>query len=69
MEHELADRKIVIHFGWTLSSGLDSMSIGVTLFSIVRLPKVCPSFDFHIDYSNPKTGRNFKDSISKLLVE
>ncbi|MGA8830933.1 MAG: APC family permease [Desulfomonilaceae bacterium] len=54
VEYELADRKIVIHYGWPLSSWLDRMSIGVMVFNIMRLPKVFPRFDFHIDYSNPE---------------
>ncbi len=55
VEYELADRKVVIHYGWPLSSWLDRMSTGVMVFNIMRLPKVFPRFDFHIDYSNPET--------------
>ncbi len=54
VEYELADRKIVIHYGWPLSSWLDRMSIGVMVYNIMHLPKVFPRFDFHIDYSNPE---------------
>jgi hypothetical protein len=51
VEYELADKKIVVHFGWPLSSWLDRMSIGVMVFNIIRLPRRFPKFDFHIDYS------------------
>jgi hypothetical protein len=61
VEYELADRKIVIHYGWPLSSWLDRMSIGVMVFNIMRLPKVFPRFDFHIDYSNPEPDKNPKE--------
>ncbi len=58
VEYELADRKVVIHYGWPLSSWLDRMSIGVMVFNIMRLPKVFPRFDFHIDYSNPAPDKS-----------
>ena len=62
VEYELADRKVVIHYGWPLSSWLDRMSIGVMVFNIMRLPKVFPRFDFHIDYSNPEPDENPKET-------
>lgn len=62
VEYELADRKIVIHYGWPLSSWLDRMSIGVMVFNIMRLPKVFPRFDFHIDYSNPEPDKSPKET-------
>jgi hypothetical protein len=58
VEYELADRTVVIHFGWPLSSWLDRMSIGVMVFNIMRLPKKFPSFDFHIDYAGSKHSTN-----------
>jgi Amino acid permease len=54
IEYELGDRKVVIHFGWPLSSWLDRMSIGVMVFNITRLPRKFPGFDFHIDYDGSK---------------
>lgn len=51
VEYELTDKKVVVHFGWPLSSWLDRMSIGVMVFNIIRLPREFPKFDFHIDYS------------------
>ena len=56
VEYELADRSVVIHFGWPLSSWLDRMSIGVMVYNIMRLPKQFPRFDFHIDYAGLKHG-------------
>ncbi|MGO9116869.1 MAG: APC family permease [Desulfomonilaceae bacterium] len=53
IDYELPDRKIVIHFGWPLSSWLDRMAIGVMVFNIMRLPRKFPRFDFHIDYWGP----------------
>lgn len=57
VEYELADRKVVIHYGWPLSSWLDRMSIGVMVFNVMRLPKLFPHFDFHIDYSVPEPDK------------
>lgn len=59
VEYELPDRKIVVHYGWPLSSWLDRMAIGVMVFNIMRMPRQFPAFDFHIDYSveeQRKTG-------------
>ena len=53
IDYELPDRKVVIHFGWPLSSWLDRMAIGVMVFNIMRLPRKFPRFDFHIDYLAP----------------
>lgn len=61
VEYELADRKVVIHYGWPLSSWLDRMSIGVMVYNIMHLPKVFPRFDFHIDYSNPEPYNSPKE--------
>lgn len=55
IEYELSDRKVVIHFGWPLSSWLDRMAIGVMVFNIMKLPKRFPRFDFHIDYSGTES--------------
>lgn len=55
LEYELPDKKIVIHFGWPLSSWLDRFSIGVMVYSIMRLPKLFPQFDFVIEYFGKST--------------
>ena len=53
IDYELADREIVVHFGWPMSSWLDRMAIGVMVFNIMRLPGKFRRFDFHIDYFAP----------------
>ncbi len=62
IEYELADHKIVIHFGWPLSSWLDRMSIGVMVFNIMRLPRQFPRFNFHIDYSAAEPDMRITES-------
>ncbi|MDE3057830.1 MAG: APC family permease [Bacteroidota bacterium] len=55
LEYELPDKKIVVHFGWPLSSWIDRMSIGVMVAGIMRLPKLFPRFDFVIEYFGRST--------------
>ena len=50
VEYELADRQIVIHFGWPLSSWLDRIAVGVMVFNLMRLPRLFPQFEFDIRY-------------------
>lgn len=50
LDYELPHKKITIHFGWPLSSWFDRLAIGVMVFSIMRLPKVFPRFNFVIEY-------------------
>ena len=50
LDYELPDKKFTIHFGWPLSSWVDRLSIGVMVFSIMRLPKLFPRFNFVIEY-------------------
>ncbi len=52
--YELPDKKITVHFGWPLSSWIDRLSIGVMVFSIMRLPKIFPQFNFVIEYFGKK---------------
>jgi amino acid transporter len=51
VEYELADRHVVVHIGWPLSSWLDRMAIGVWVFNLMRLPRLFPNFEFIIRYS------------------
>ncbi len=53
VEYELADRQVVIHFGWPLSSWLDRLSIGVMIFNLMRLPRRFPDLEFDIRYRKP----------------
>jgi amino acid transporter len=50
VEYELADRRVVVHFGWPLSSWLDRISVGVMVFNLMRLPRLFPQFEFDIRY-------------------
>jgi amino acid transporter len=50
VEYELADRKVVVHFGWPLSSWLDRLAVGVMVFNLMRLPRLFPQFEFDIRY-------------------
>jgi amino acid transporter len=50
LKYELPHKNIVLHFGWPLSSWLDRFSIGVMVFSIMKLPKIFPEFTFVIEY-------------------
>lgn len=61
VEYELSDRKVIIHFGWPLSSWLDRMAIGVMVFNIMRMPSRFPQFNFHIDY----VGMQFRKTRDK----
>ncbi|MFA4901719.1 MAG: amino acid permease [Desulfobaccales bacterium] len=50
VEYELADRQVVIHFGWPLSSWWDRLAMGVMVFNLMRLPRLFPQFEFDIRY-------------------
>jgi amino acid transporter len=53
-KYELSHKQITFHFGWPQSSWLDRLSIGVMVFSIMKLPKQFPEFNFSIDYFGKK---------------
>jgi hypothetical protein len=53
--YELSHKHITFHFGWPQSSWIDRLSIGVMVFSIMKLPKQFPEFNFSIDYFGKKT--------------
>lgn len=50
LKYEYPGRKFRFHFGWPVSSWFDRMSIGVMVYSIMKLPKLFPQFDFVIEY-------------------
>ncbi|MGA9120664.1 MAG: APC family permease [Bacteroidota bacterium] len=50
LRYELPDRHVIVHFGWPLSSWLDRFSIGVMVYSMMRLPKEFPEYTFVIEY-------------------
>ncbi|MDP3181842.1 MAG: amino acid permease [Desulfobaccales bacterium] len=53
VEYEFADRQIVVHLGWPLSSWLDRFAIGVMVFNMMRLPRLFPHFRFVMSYTEP----------------
>jgi amino acid transporter len=56
MKYELPHKQIRVHFGWPLSSWIDRMSIGVMVFSIMKLPKQFPEFTFIMEYFGKKNA-------------
>ncbi|HEX9655899.1 MAG TPA: amino acid permease [Bacteroidota bacterium] len=54
LKYELPHKRITLHFGWPLSSWLDRFSIGVMVFSIMKLPKLFPEFSFVMEYGSQK---------------
>ena len=50
VDYELADRRVVVHFGWPLSSWWDRLAVGVMVFNLMRLPRLFPQFEFDIRY-------------------
>lgn len=58
LDYELPHKKITVHLGWPTSSWVDRLSIGVMIFSIIRLPKLFPRFNFVIEYfGKEKNGK------------
>jgi len=53
VEYELAERRVVVHFGWPLSSWWDRLAVGVMVFNLMRLPRLFPGFEFDIRYRRP----------------
>jgi hypothetical protein len=54
LKYEMPHKKVVVHFGWPLSSWIDRMSIGVMVFTLMKLPKVFPDYTFVIEYFGKK---------------
>lgn len=50
LDYELPHKKITVHLGWPTSSWFDRISIGVWTFSVMRLPKLFPRFNFVIEF-------------------
>ncbi|MGA9116005.1 MAG: amino acid permease [Bacteroidota bacterium] len=53
LKYELPHKHITVRFGWPQSSWIDRLAIGVMVFSIMKLPKMFPEFDFVIEYAGP----------------
>lgn len=54
VEYEFPDHRVVVHFGWPLSSWLDRLAIGVMVFNLMRLPRIFPKMEFIIRYRPEK---------------
>jgi len=56
IEYEIpsAEKEIHLHFGWPLSSWIDRMSIGIMIHNIIKLPRVFPNFNYHMDFQKKK---------------
>jgi hypothetical protein len=50
IEYEFPDRRIMVQFGWPMSSWLDRMAVGVMIYHLMRLPKLFPQYQFDIHY-------------------
>jgi amino acid transporter len=50
LKYELPHKQATIHIGWPRSSWVDRLSIGVMVFSMMRLPDMFPEFHFMIEY-------------------
>jgi len=55
IEYEMPEQKVVVHFGWPMSSWLDRLSIGVMVFKLMHLPGRFPKFNFIIEYKSGPT--------------
>jgi amino acid transporter len=56
LRYELPHKQITVHIGWPQSAWLDRLAIGVMVFSIMKLPKMFPEFNFVIEYFGRKTS-------------
>jgi len=65
VEYEMADRRVVVHLGWPLSSWFERMSIGVMVFNLMRLPRLFPNFEFDIHYFKREAPPEVKTNIEK----
>lgn len=50
IETEFPDRHVVVHLGWSTSSWLDRLAMGVMFLNLERLPRMFPGFGFIIRY-------------------
>jgi hypothetical protein len=56
LKYELPHKQATIHIGWPRSSWVDRLSIGVMVFSMMRLPDMFPEFHFMIEYFPKKNA-------------
>jgi hypothetical protein len=65
VEYEMADRLVVVHLGWPMSSWFERMSIGVMVFNLIRLPRLFPNFEFDIHYFQREAHPEVKTNITE----
>jgi amino acid transporter len=58
MQYEFPAKKFIVHFGWPMSSWIDRLSIGVMVFSMMKLPKKFPKFKFVIEYTGKEDAQD-----------
>jgi amino acid transporter len=56
LKYELPHKRATIHIGWPQSSWVDRMSIGVMVFTMMKLPNMFPEFHFMIEYMPKKNA-------------
>jgi amino acid transporter len=56
LKYELPHKQATIHIGWPRSSWIDRLSIGVMVFTMMKLPDMFPEFHFMIEYSPKKNA-------------
>ncbi len=56
LKYELPHKHVTVHFGWPMSSWIDRLSIGVMVFSLMKLPRMFPEFTFVMEYFGKKNA-------------
>jgi amino acid transporter len=56
IKYELPHKHVTIHIGWPRSSWVDRMSIGVMVFTMMKLPDMFPEFHFLMEYTPKKNA-------------
>jgi amino acid transporter len=56
IKYELPHKHATIHIGWPRSSWVDRMSIGVMVFTMMKLPDMFPEFHFLMEYTPKKNA-------------
>lgn len=64
--YDFPDKDIRFHVGWPTSNWVDRISTGVMVFSIMRLPKQFPQYDFVMEYHRGELGP--KDPNAATLI-
>ncbi|MBE3596561.1 MAG: amino acid permease [Hydrogenibacillus sp.] len=44
------EKRLIVHFGWPLSSWWERLSMGLMVHRLVMMPKRFPDLEYHIDY-------------------